>query len=154
MICPVLSPRSAVDSVIKPHPALLRLLVCGILCSTSAGFVSADEGFSPCLPTEEVKISDLQIAQSGAIVSRTRNSVQLAPNAKTRTIKQGGKTIMSIADPNGGVPATIDCICNQLPGGLGGYCFPVQIGNSVACQSSLPGGCACMMGLVIPDPPG
>ena len=66
---------------------------------------------------------------------------------------RGRQTIMTIADPAGGVPATIECFCiAQL--GSGGYCFPMQIGNSVTCQGSPGSGCACMMGLIIPDAPG
>lgn len=131
----------------------LAMLV--VLCATNLAHADSLVA-SPCPPGGVANAGLLQLAQSrqsSAILSRTPGSVQLAPGTRTRTATVGGKAIMTIADPGGGVPATIECFCMaQL--GSGGYCFPVQIGNSVACQGSPGSGCACMMGLIIPDAPG
>lgn len=131
------------------------LAVLAVLCATD--LAHADGTMSvPCPPSGLTAAAFVEVAQSsrsGAILSRTPRSVQLAPGTTTTTATVGGKAIMTIADPAGGVPATIECFCiAQL--GSGGYCFPMQIGNSVTCQGSPGSGCACMMGLIIPDAPG
>lgn len=118
--------------------------------------IAGDRISVSCPPIEELSADQWLVAQSrqsNVIVSRTPNSVQLAPGVRTRTATVGGKTTMTLADPGGGVRATIDCTC-LFSLGLGGYCFPVQIGNTVACQGSPGSGCSCMMSLIIPDGPG
>ena len=135
----------------------MKNLVCmlfftGLMSVAHADSSSIDQTDCTTIVSEETQI--LLAASKTGIVSQNQSAIQFAPGYRYRTVKRGGRTIISITSPTSPGEGTVSCGCSSTGSDDSG-CQPVKSGTSVTCKK-VGNSCntgLCVIGLVLAPPP-